>query len=157
MARARGGASWTLRRGIRLGCFSSDSLLAAKWPAVFSVTVRYWWSQMSAWSTESRLAKGVSEDSQREEPWVQSWACGSVRLPVGVGLSPRKSPGVLDRTITVIIDTCQGFALYLTLCPHCISHCIPTRTLWSRPSHCTHLYKVKLRLSWWNDSPWIGA
>lgn len=60
-----------------LGCFRSDSLGAAKWPSVFSVTVRHWWSQMTGWSAESRSAKGVSEDSQREEPWVQSWACGS--------------------------------------------------------------------------------
>lgn len=53
---------------------------------------------MTGWSAESRSAKGVSEDSQREEPWVQSWAgMRERRVPVGVGVSPRKSPGVLDR------------------------------------------------------------
>lgn len=78
-----------------------------------------WW-EMTRGRSEPRSAKGVSEDSESEDS--ESWVGGECWVYMGVGVSLGQSPGVLDRAITVIIDTCQGLALSWTRCPrHCIS------------------------------------
>lgn len=78
------------------------------------------WGEMTGGRSEPRSAKGVSEDAESKDS--ESWVGGGCWVYMGLGVSRGQSPGVLDRVITVIIDTCQGLALSWTRCPtHCIS------------------------------------